>query len=139
VSVILVPVKEKTNMATLTTLLSRTTYSSDIPRDTFKLIEPILVAARKQTKPRTVDLYEIFCGVLYVLKSGCQWDMLPTDLPKWRTVYSYWQIWNEVKVIELETGGTVTYPSVLEQVLKKIGWRGPKEPWSLTGNFVSDH
>jgi hypothetical protein len=118
-------------------LLSRTTYPSDITRDQFKLIAPLLEAARKKTKPRQVDLYEVFCGVLYVLKSGCQWDMLPGDFPKWRTVYNYWQIWNEAPIVETETGEEIAYPSVLERVLKKIGWRGPTQPWSLTGNFVS--
>lgn len=126
-------------MAIPKNLLSRTTYPSDISRDQFMLIAPLLEAARKKTKPRQVDLYEVFCGVLYVLKSGCQWDMLPGDFPKWRTVYNYWQIWNEAAAIELETGETVTYPSVLEKVLKKIGWRGPYTPWSLENNFVSDH
>lgn len=116
-------------------LLSRTTYPSDISRDQFRLIKPVLETARKKTKPRTVDLYEVFCGVLYVLKSGCQWDMLPKDFPKWRTVYNYWQIWNEQPIGQ---NGSV-YPSVLEQVLKKIGWRSAYTPWSLEGNFVSDH
>ncbi len=126
-------------MAIPTKLLSRTRNPSDISRDQFKPIAPLLESARKRTKPRQVDLYEVFCGVLYVLKSGCQWDMVPGDFPKWRTVYNYWQIWNESVVIELETGEMVTYPSVLEKVLKKISWRGPYEPWSLTDNFVSDH
>lgn len=126
-------------MAIPTKLLSRTTYPSDISRDRFKLIEPILLAARKKTKPRKADLYEVFCGVLYVLKSGCQWDMLPDDFPKWRTVYNYWQIWNEQPVAETKPGTTVTYPSVLERVLKKISWCGPLQPWSLTDNFAADH
>ena len=39
------------------------------------------------TKPRTVDLYDVFCGELYLLKSGCQCRMLPTDFPNWRTCY----------------------------------------------------
>ena len=120
-------------------LLSRTTYPSDITHDQFQLIAPLLEAARKKTKPRQVDLYEVFCGVLYVLRSGCQWDMLPGDFPKWRTVYNYWQIWNESLTVETETGETITYPSVLERVLKKISWRGSFQPWSLEDNFVLDY
>ena len=62
-------------------------YPSDITREQFEPIRPIPESARRRTKPRTVDLYDVFCGVLYVLKSGCQWRMLPVDLPNWHTCY----------------------------------------------------
>ena len=45
----------------------RTEYPSDISREQFAQIQPILESARKKTKPRTVDLYDVFCAVLYVL------------------------------------------------------------------------
>jgi transposase len=73
----------------------RKNYPSDISREAFEQIRPLLEGVRKQTKPRTVDLYEVFCGVLYLLKSGCQWRMLPSDFPKWRTVHSYFAKWSE--------------------------------------------
>ena len=91
----------------------RKEYDSDISREQFESIRPLLENARKKTKPRQVDLYEIFCAVLYVLKSGCQWRMVPGDFPKWRTVYFYFQQWTE----RLEDTGI----SLLEQALKKAG------------------
>ena len=60
----------------------RKKYPSDINKAAFEEIRPLLESVRRQTKPRTVDLYEVFCGVLYLLKSGCQWRMLPSDFPK---------------------------------------------------------
>lgn len=99
----------------------RKTYPSDISREQFKHIRPILESARTKTKPRTIDLYDAFCGVLYLLKSGCQWRMLPSDFPKWRSVHAYFQIWNEAK------DGN---PSTLEVILKKISWKGPYKQWS---------
>jgi len=98
----------------------RKKYQSDITRKQFDLILPILESARKKTKPRKVDLYDLFCAVLYVLKSGCQWRMLPSDFPKWENVYSHFTIWNEEKT--------------LNKVLKKINWRGPTEQWSQRQN-----
>ena len=65
----------------------RKVYPSDISRVQYEKIRSLLENNKKRTKPREVDLYEVFCGVLYVLKSGCQWRMLPSDFPKWRTVY----------------------------------------------------
>ena len=47
-------------------------YPSDINWEQFDRILPTLESARRRTKPRTVNLYNVFCGVLYLLKSGCQ-------------------------------------------------------------------
>ncbi|MDP2095574.1 MAG: IS5 family transposase, partial [Hydrogenophaga sp.] len=55
----------------------------------------LLEGVRRRTKPTTVDLYEVFCAVLYVLRTGCQWRMLPRDFPKWVTVYSYFSKWRK--------------------------------------------
>ncbi len=93
-------------------------YGSDVSRDQFERIRPLLEGVRKRTKPRTVDLHEVFCGLLYVLKSGCQWRMLPEGFPKWRTVHSYFQKWSEPGPDGI---------SVLERALKKISWRGPRQ------------
>ena len=46
---------------------------SHINRDQFEQVRSILESARKKTKPKQVDLYDVFCGLLYVLKSGCQY------------------------------------------------------------------
>jgi transposase len=57
-------------------------YPSDITREEFEIIRADLEGVKKKTKPRKLDLYDIFCAVLYVVKSGCQWRMLPADFPK---------------------------------------------------------
>ncbi|MFC7520701.1 IS5 family transposase [Xanthomonas populi] len=74
----------------------RARYPSDVSREQFEQIRALLEGARKKTAPRKVDLYDVFCAVLYLLKSGCQWRMLPKTFPKWRTVHAYFQIWSEV-------------------------------------------
>ena len=87
-------------------------YTSNVSREQFELIREDLANARKRTRPRTVDLYEVFCGVLYVLTTGCQWRNLTNDFQNWQTVYFYYQIWRKVD----ENG-----ISLLEKVHKKIG------------------
>ena len=86
-------------------------YPSDISREQFVRILPTLESARRRTKPRTVNLYDVFCGVLYLLKSGCQWRMLPVDFPDWRTCYQYFRQWSERPGPGQD--------SILERVLKK--------------------
>ena len=53
-------------------------------------------------------MYKVFCAVLYLFRSGCQWRMLPDKFLKWRTVHSCFAIWSEPR----ESG------SLLEQALK---------------------
>lgn len=74
-----------------------------------------------------VQLYEVFCAVLYLLRSGCQWRMLPEEFPKWRTVHSYFAIWSEPR-----EGG-----SLLEQVLKnQIGAAREKQGRNACSAFL---
>ncbi|XVJ71360.1 MAG: IS5 family transposase [Rhizobacter sp.] len=90
--------------------MKRKRYASDISREKFEQIEPLLRSVRKATKPTKVDLYEVFCAVLYLLRTGCQWRFLPSEFAKWTTVYAYWRKWSEP-----DQDGV----SVLERALKK--------------------
>ncbi len=85
-------------------------YPSNVSKEQFENIRLILENSKKKTKPRSLDLYEVFCAVLYVLKSGCQWRMLPKDFPKWQIVYYYFQVWSK-------NNGKET--SVLQLIFKK--------------------
>lgn len=91
-------------------------YPSNITRQQFELIRPALENFRKRTKPRKYDLYEVFCAVLYVLKTGCQWRQVPGYFPEWRSVYNYYKIWS--------TKAEPTADSLLEKVLKKLSLLG---------------
>ena len=53
--------------------MTRKVYPSDISREQFEAIREMLENARKKTNPRRVDLYEIFCAILYLLREGCRW------------------------------------------------------------------
>lgn len=45
-------------------------------------------------RPRKYSLRHLFNGVLYVLRSGCAWRLVPKDYPHWKSVYRYFRIWN---------------------------------------------
>ena len=87
-------------------------YPSDITREQFEIIREDLENAKQKTKPRKYDISDIFCGVLYVLKGGIQWRMLPADFPEWQSVYYYFTVWSKAN----EEG-----ISLLDKILKKIG------------------
>ena len=109
--------------------VKRKPYPSDISREKFAEIEPLLRSVRRSTKPMTLDLYEVFCAVLYLLRTGCQWRFLPPEFPKWQNVYAYWRKWSEPDEHGI---------SVLERALKKSGWRGPRETGAQRLQHVLD-
>ena len=73
----------------------RAIYPSDITREQFEAIRYILESARKVTHPRTYDLYDVFCAILYVVREGCRWRSLPHDYPKWNNVFYHYQAWSK--------------------------------------------
>lgn len=90
-------------------------YPSDISREQFELIREELEHAKRKTKPRKYDLYDVFCAVLYVLRGGIQWRMLPANFPHWQLVYYYFTVWSKPDAQRI---------SVLDRVLKKFSQNG---------------
>ena len=74
-------------------MTQRKPYPSDVSREQFEVIRPQLEGFRRDTRPRTYDLYDIFCGILYVKNTGCQWSALPHDYPPYHTVYTSFREW----------------------------------------------
>lgn len=74
-------------------------YPSDLTTEQFALIAD-LFPKKKVTKPRKYSVYEMFNAVLYVLITGCQWEMLPNDLPNWKTVHHYFITWSKEEVFD---------------------------------------
>jgi putative transposase len=50
-------------------------------------------APKEHGRPRIHSTREILDAIFYVLRSGCQWRMLPHDFPRWPTVYYYFRQW----------------------------------------------
>ncbi len=71
--------------------MNRTSYSSDINDDQWKVIEPLIPPAKPGGRPRSVDMREILNAIFYVVRSGCAWRLIPHDLPIWSTVYDYFR------------------------------------------------
>ena len=96
-------------------------YASDLSDVEWALIEPMLPAARRLGRPRTVDLREVVNALLFIARSCCQWRLLPKDFPPFTTVQYYfyqwrdcglWRAMNNTLVMELrEKAGREASPS----------------------------
>ncbi|MCT3558624.1 hypothetical protein EFO98_07950 [Lactiplantibacillus argentoratensis] len=52
-------------------------------REEFNLIGIYHEGAHKSTALRQIDLYDIFCALLYAMKNGCTWRDLSGNFSKW--------------------------------------------------------
>ncbi len=68
-------------------------YPSDLSDEEWGLLEAHLPAPKRCGRPRLHSPRQIVDAVFYVVKSGCQWRMLPRDFPPWKTVFHYFRAW----------------------------------------------
>jgi putative transposase len=73
-----------------------TSYSTDLSNSQWQIIAKFLDLKRK----RKYDLREVVNGVLYLVKTGCQWRLLPRDFPNWPIVYYYFNRWKKNALIQ---------------------------------------
>jgi putative transposase len=70
----------------------RKPYPSDLTDQQWAIIQP-LIPVHQVGRPRLVDMREVLNAIFYLNRSGCQWDMLPHDLPAKSTVYDHFAQW----------------------------------------------
>lgn len=73
--------------------MPRQAYSTDVTDAEWALLEPFVPAPLPGGRPMTWSRREIVNALLYVLRSGCKWELLPHDFPPFKTVYDYYRQW----------------------------------------------
>src|SRR5690349_14874760 len=71
-------------------------YPTDLTQEQWQIMEPFFTVQAplgKSGRPREYPLREIINGIFYVLRTGCTWEMMPHDLPPWRTCNHYFSRW----------------------------------------------
>lgn len=76
-------------------LKKRKAYPTDVSDEEWEVLKAHLPEPSQRGAPRTVNLREIMNALKYLGRSGCQWRMLPHDLPPWQTVYDYFSRWRD--------------------------------------------
>lgn len=70
------------------------TYPTDLKYTEWQMIADYFPVHRLG-RARKWEMWQILNAILYVVRTGCQWRMLPTDLPAWQTVYGYFRRWKK--------------------------------------------
>ena len=74
-------------------------YQTNLSDQQWALIEPLLPKAKFGGRPRTTDIRRVVDAILYLVKTGCHWRLLPSDFPPTGTVYWYYKNWRRDGVI----------------------------------------
>ena len=70
-------------------------YPTDWNDKKWNIIRPLLPAGLSGGRPRKVRLRKVINAILYIVRSGCAWRLLPHEFPAWQTVYGYYRYWTK--------------------------------------------
>jgi transposase len=73
--------------------MPRRRYPTDLTDAQWAVLAPLVPAVQPGGRPARHARREIVDAILYVLRSGEAWRLLPHDLPPWQTVYHYFRLW----------------------------------------------
>ena len=73
-------------------------YPSDLKGMEWELIKPLILIKRRGIKCEERDVLNKLNGIFYVLKTGCQWRMLPKEYGHWNKVYSQFKRWRNTDI-----------------------------------------
>jgi putative transposase len=67
-------------------------YDTDLTDEQFTLVRPLLPRPKPMGRP-PADLRDVLNAIFYLVRTGCQWRMLPKDFPPWSTVHTWYRRW----------------------------------------------
>jgi transposase len=74
-------------------------YASDCTNAEWALIEPFMPRRKKNGRPRTTKLRDVWDAIQYMAATGCQWAMIPNDFPPRSTIQRYFYDWRDSAVL----------------------------------------
>ena len=75
--------------------MSEAFYITDLTNAEWQLLSDLIPAAKPGGRPRTQNMRMVVNAIVYVLRSGCHWRLLPHEYPNWKTVYDYFWKWRQ--------------------------------------------
>ncbi len=75
--------------------MSRRRYPTDLTDAQWAILEPYVPPPKPGGRPPKQPRREIVNAMLYVLRAGGAWCLLPHEFPPWQTVYHYFRLWRD--------------------------------------------
>lgn len=68
-------------------------YKTDLTDSEWQLVAPLVPEPKTNGRRATISRRALLNAMFYVTKTGCGWEWLPHEFPKWKTVYHYFRVW----------------------------------------------
>jgi transposase len=68
-------------------------YPTDLSDAEWTVLGPLIPSCKPGGRPEKWPRRLVLDGIFYMVRSGCQWRLLPRDFPPWQTVYHYFRLW----------------------------------------------
>jgi putative transposase len=107
--------------------ITRKHYPSDLTDEQWAILEPLIPPEKHGGRHRTINMRELLNGMFYINRAGCQWDMLPHDLPPKDTVYGYFARWRD----------DGTWQRMMDALREKVRVAAGREPTPSAGSIDS--
>jgi putative transposase len=104
----------------------RKPYPSDLTDEQWEILRPLIPVSRVG-RPRQVDMREVLNAIFYLNRAGCQWDMLPHDLPARSTVHDHFAQWKN----------DGTWQRITDALRQQVRVAAGKEPTPSAGSIDS--
>jgi len=75
--------------------MARRAYPTDLTDAQWTFLEPLVPPPKPGGRPPKHPRRELVNAMLYVLRSGGAWRLLPHEFPPWQTVYHYFRLWRQ--------------------------------------------
>jgi transposase len=98
-------------------------YPSDLTDPQWEIVEPMLPLIKSPGRIPKHPRRAIVDVILYVVRSGCSWRLLPVDFPPWQTVYWQFQQWEQRQVTE----------RILDELREQLRLAGGRDPEPSAG------
>ncbi len=74
---------------------TRLAYQTDLTDAQWAQVQRFIPAPKPGGRPAKYERREIVNAILYLVRTGCQWRMLPHEFPRWKAVYGYFSTWKK--------------------------------------------
>lgn len=74
--------------------MQNASFETDLTDAQWEFLQPMLPKPKKLGRP-PADCRRVLNAILYVLKGGIPWRLLPKNFPLWQTVYHVFRAWSQ--------------------------------------------